>query len=142
MAKFRVNCGNCGQDVLMDVNQTIAYGNQLVWNGSYTCPHCGSQIEIDGGNDLPEEARNAILAEQGTWALSVSETKSHIVQVLKVLREALSLTMEVVATYKERIPGIVLTGTRAEMERLHRLLLAENFESSVQQATPEQRKVG
>jgi DNA-directed RNA polymerase subunit RPC12/RpoP len=131
MAKLEVRCDHCGKDILMDVNQTMAYGDQLVWNGSYLCSYCGSQIEVDGGEDIPEDVRNAILAQQGEWALNVTET-SRIVPILKVLREALHLSLGMIAQCKERMPGIVATGTRAEMERLHLLLLAEHLESSVQ----------
>src|SRR5258706_2780851 len=74
MAKLKTTCYRCGNAIFMNVNQTLAYGNQLVWNGSYICPYCNEQIEEDGYGDLPEDARNAILEEQGTWALDVSET--------------------------------------------------------------------
>ncbi len=113
-------CGSCGRESVAGVGQSTLGG--LRWWLAFRCSACGSMLEADGGEDAPEDIRQAIIAEQGLWALFVEAEGSGKVRVVAALREVLELTMAEAAALKGRLPGRVATGTRAEMEHRRQLL--------------------
>src|SRR6185295_19298205 len=121
MPSLERTCPDCGQKVFWNFGQTIL-GERLGWHASLYCDHCGYALEQDDVGPLPQDLRRIVLAEQGQWALLVEGTNDQTPLFLKSLREALSLSLPQVAQLRKLIPGIVLSGTRAEMERLHIIL--------------------
>lgn len=75
--------------------------------------------------------REIVIAEQGEWALTVEATGGQIVQALKILREALGLSLPETSRLKPLLPGSVVSGTRAEMERLRVILLQHMISAAV-----------
>jgi hypothetical protein len=134
MACLQERCFDCGAAVTVRVGQ-VADRGRLRWWASRSCPECGKALELDGGGDIPEEARRAILEEQGTWALTVSEEGTNVIRVMKVLREALALPLAEVRLLRQRIPDEVITGTAAEVERLRRLLAEEGVSANIEKLT-------
>jgi len=130
MIVIKRSCQSCGKPLNVTVGQEMIDG-RIVWYESYDCPYCGSRTEVDGKDDTPDEIRNALLAEEGEWGLNISENGPQAIQAIKTLREALGLSLSEAQAAKKKIPGIVATGTRAEMERLRYLLSSSNIQSLV-----------
>lgn len=134
MTSIHTACEHCGRDAVVNASQSI-FNERLVWHTSYSCPHCGFQLEEDGFDSPPDEIRRAILADEGEWTLIVHETSSRVILALKVLRKALNLSLDDVAKLRNLIPGSVSNGTRAEMERRRILLSSEQLQASVSKIT-------
>jgi hypothetical protein len=117
----------------MHARQYIAH-NRLVWNGGYHCTHCNNEAEIDGFGHPPDEVRRVILAEEGAWELAIYEPNGRVMQAVKVLRQALALSLKESARLRDRIPGVVITGTYGEMEFLKLLLYEEGIEATIKQS--------
>ncbi|WP_252243961.1 MULTISPECIES: hypothetical protein [unclassified Clostridium] len=128
MTKILKIC-SCGTTSLAEVGQSFING-KLRWYLSFRCPCCGKANEIDGMDDIPIEIRDAILQQEGEWGL-VIEDSSKVSSVLKVLRRELNLSFNEIVRLKKSIPGIVLTGTKIEMERLREALSFNNINSSI-----------
>jgi len=133
MASIRVTCSNCGQFINMHVGQHVVH-NRLVWNGGYHCTHCNNEVEIDGFGHPPDEVRRAILGEEGMWELAMYEPHERVTKAVKVLRQALDLSLQESAGLRDRIPGVVTTGTYVEMEFLKLLLYEEGIEATIKQS--------
>ncbi|HLY26740.1 MAG TPA: hypothetical protein VKQ72_10400, partial [Aggregatilineales bacterium] len=69
--------------------------------------------------------------EQGEWALRVDEKRGRTATVLKILREELSLSVQETAKLKNLIPGIILSGTGTEMERVRLILMRQGITSVI-----------
>ncbi|WP_449416051.1 hypothetical protein [Phormidium nigroviride] len=119
-------CEKCNTPVEIHVGQAISV-RELVWNLSYTCSHCGWQIEEDGTGVPPEELRKAILEAEGEWSLAILETGNSAMLAIKILRETMELSLSEALRLKKMIPGTVVTGTRAEIERLRKILVAKEL---------------
>jgi hypothetical protein len=87
--------------------------------------------ETGGRWARPDEVRIAVLQQEGEWALVLAEPGTRATIALKLLRQALNLSLGEVGELRKRLPGTVVTGTRAEMERLLGILSAEGFHVSV-----------
>src|ERR671930_707789 len=110
-------CPIRGRDSEVSVGDAFLHG-RLVWHALYLCPHCEAPVEEDGFGPAPDEFRRAILAQAGEWRLVVPEPGARAVRVVKVLRQALGLSLADAGALRKCLPGSVATGTRAEMERL------------------------
>jgi hypothetical protein len=114
-------CLDCGGRMDISVGEKLVRG-RILWHCSWHCRSCGSRIEEDGGEPVPEEVRRMILQSNGAWELRITEQPHNLPAVLKRLRETLRLSLLETARLKTRIPGTVFTGTRAEAERLREAL--------------------
>lgn len=112
MASVPHDCARCGRAGAADVGQSASHG--LRWFQSFRCAHCGAATEADGGADAPEDVRAALLAEGGTWELVVGRAP----RVAVALRAVFGLTVAEAVARAGRLPGVVATGTRAELEFL------------------------
>jgi large subunit ribosomal protein L7/L12 len=102
---------------------------RLTWYKSYSCPYCGSQIEEDGNDTTPDEIQKAILEQEGTWVLDIEETGERAILVVKILREALNLSLHDAIKIKKNMPGKAIEGTKTEMNRLKQILERQGFKS-------------
>lgn len=116
----------------MAVGQSIDAKTELIWWGSYICPYCGSQVEIDGKGLPEDEIREAILRAEGKWALSISAQDKDLSKALSVLKNALNLDMPRIAKLKKLIPGEVYVGTKTEVKRLKLLLERQEISSHME----------
>ncbi len=130
-------CQSCERQITASVGQETIDG-RILWYESYSCPYCGYRLEVDGKDDTPDDIREAILAEEGEWALDVLETGPQAILALKVLRDALGLSLNEAKEVKDKMPGIVAVGTQAEMERLRYLLSFRKLQSSVAKVSRKQ----
>ena len=106
-----VACDRCGQPA----SQAFGEGGRG-WYESFHCPSCGQAYEADGFTPAPEEFRQAIIAQEGEWALEATASPS--TTLLKALREQFSLSLGQAQELKKRMPGELRRGTRYEMEKL------------------------
>lgn len=136
MASIQAICQNCGAAVDMQVGQVL-FGGQLEWHETYTCARCGTAIMVDGIGIAPEEVRQAILREEGTWELVVPETGRRALLVLKALRTVFSLSVADAGRLREHLPGAVSSGTHTEMLWLQGLLQDEGLTADVRRADPD-----
>lgn len=136
MALIIKPCWDCKKEIKMYVGQHIfGVDLRLVWHRAYSCSNCGNQIEEDGYDLPPDEIREAILAQEGTWSLNIRDTDSYCANVvIKILREALKLSLFDAIKLKKKIPGKVIEGTKVEVNRLKQLLAKHGFQSSVSKA--------
>ncbi|WP_333387580.1 hypothetical protein [Microcoleus sp. B4-D4] len=123
-------CGNCSKDIQMSVGQSV-FDKKLVWHLSYSCPYCSEAIELDNTDAMPNEMRKEILAKEGTWNLIVLEKEQRATVVIKILREAMSLSLAEAMKLKKKMPGSVFIGTKSETDRLKQLLAAEALKAEI-----------
>lgn len=123
-------CPNCGHKTSWEFGETVV-GERLVWHASSQCDNCGYTLEEDDEGPLPDHLRAIVLTEQGEWRLYVEASEDPKALILKVLRETLALSLSDVATLKEHIPGVVRSGTQAEMEWLRRILARQAINTAV-----------
>src|SRR5437868_6619833 len=92
MAFLRERCPTCGVETDVAVGQAID-GGDLVWHKGYTCPSCGDAREEDGRGQAPGDIRRAILQQDGEWTLVIEEAGTRATTALKLLRQALDLSL-------------------------------------------------
>lgn len=126
-----MECPECLTSGRSNVGQSFAPG-ELVWFQSLSCSRCDQQVEVDGNGLPPEAFRNAIIKKCGQWGLWIDVSGTPKVEVCKIFRRLLSIKMEETVSLKERIPGIVYTGTDVEMRWLS---------SIIEQAAPNNKAV-
>lgn len=134
MASIQDECPNCGAAIRVFVGQAIVSGG-LVWSQGHRCDACGDSIEADGHGQPPAAIVAALLAEEGEWELWVRPVDSEIVRVLRVLREALCLSLPDAARLKGNIPGPVTSGTKKQIDCLAKLLQQEGIDAKAQPRT-------
>jgi hypothetical protein len=108
MPQSMARCDQCGQPV----EQSFGEGG-LGWHASLYCPSCGNRQAADGHLPMPAEFRQIILQDQGEWVLEATMVPS--VEMLKVLREVLHLSLSEVQQLRVQLPGEVARGTKYEM---------------------------
>jgi len=128
MAKISKIC-SCGTTSLAEIGQSFISG-KLRWYLSFKCPCCGKANEVDGMDDIPIEIRDAILQQEGKWGLIIEDTNKTL-SLLAILRKELNLSLNEIARLRKLIPGIVLTGTKIEMERLKEILSFNDISTSI-----------
>ena len=125
MTVLTVACAECESTATVDVGQSFASGT-LMWYESFRCPKCGASEE-DGSGTAPSWLRDAIIESDGYWALDVHTNNENRLHAIKMLHCPFSE----VAGVKDRFPGIVVAGTKTEMEWLKHRLETIDVESSV-----------
>ncbi|NEO87515.1 MAG: hypothetical protein F6J87_25125 [Spirulina sp. SIO3F2] len=121
MATIYESCGQCGREIMMNVGQSV-FDQALMWHVSYCCPYCGEQLEADDRGLPPEDIRSTILAVEGRWQLVVPATGDQKLNTIKVLRARLNLSLNEAIKLKSKMPGVVVIGTKAEVDWLRQAL--------------------
>jgi hypothetical protein len=131
MAKINITCPTCQRDITMNagLNRIRDYLN---WYTSFYCPYCGHAEEADYGDDPPADILQAVLADEGEWALIIQDTGP---LALKILRHALGLSLAEIAEIKNKLPEPIVTGPRGKMEWLQYLLAQEKIQATVIKTT-------
>lgn len=97
------------------------------------CSHCGVVIEADDFGLPPNEIRAEIIELTGRWGLQIMVESSKRLEACKILHAVLNTTMIEVTQMKDRMPGVVYTGTQKEMEWLRCRLMQFGITSKVAQ---------
>lgn len=123
MATAKWNCRACGTEVEVIVGQTVDR-DRLLWHMGYNCPACGDQREEDGFDSAPVDVRIAILEQEGKWGLTLDggQSREEILNALRLLRQALGLSIAETSELKRMLPGPLAVGTKIEIDRLLLLL--------------------
>ncbi|NSB29947.1 hypothetical protein [Clostridium saccharoperbutylacetonicum] len=90
----------------------------------------GKTNEVDGV-DIPPELRNAIINQEGVWGLFINNSENSMSVIFSILRKELNLSLAEIASIRKKVPGVILTGTQIEMERLRGILSSTNMPVSV-----------
>ena len=130
MATYRTACMDCQQTIDVYVGQSV-YDRKLVWHQSYRCPNCGMAIEEDDIGSPPDELRQLILEQEGSWCLQIAEIGDSAIIAAKILRKLMNLSLPDIANVKKKIPGEVTIGTQVEMEWLVKNLRAEGIQAFI-----------
>jgi len=67
----------------------------------------------------------AILQQEGTWDLIMPDGTASKICIVKALRKALNLDLSQAASLLRNIPGVVNSGTEAEMRWLSQFISTE-----------------
>ena len=105
-------CPRCSARDALEVGQAN-YQGTLRWYESVKCHNCGLRSEADGEGFPPEEFRDRLLQNSGRWEVRLDPVKSPAT-VAKVVRTALSLSMQDAAQLLKQLPGSVYVGTEVE----------------------------
>jgi hypothetical protein len=113
MPQQETTCHRCGK------SGQLSFGEGGTgWWESFRCASCDYAYEADGRPPTPAKFRQVILREQGQWSLDAPSMPT--VELLKVLRGVLSLSLKELQQLRSRLPGQICEGTRFEMTRLLR----------------------
>ncbi|MBL8193113.1 MAG: hypothetical protein JNM06_04775 [Blastocatellia bacterium] len=123
-------CDKCKKEISIFIGQ-IAFDGELRWSLSYNCPYCGDCIEMDDVGFPPNHVREALMSLYGKWGLSVNESKEKKVKIISIIRKAFRLSIGEVGKLIKQLPGVILTGTEAEMKWLNYLLEEEGLNAKV-----------
>ena len=134
MAQVVHICNRCKREGIALVSEGISSIKGYVWGMSFSCAYCGSRVEAQGGRPAPPDVRDALISQDGKWALRVTTAGAPRMKAVRALRSALSLSIEDAAKLKASMPGRVAEGTRGEMEYLEWVLSQEEIGASVEQS--------
>jgi hypothetical protein len=134
MVAIASTCGKCRRGVRLSVSQTVQRG-ELRWGTSYQCEFCGTAEESDGVGAAPEDVRRAIIEQDGEWGLTVTDVVV-VPTALRVLRQALALSISETAAIKRGAPGTLVRGTRVEMMRLEAAMRKAGVDARVARCAP------
>ncbi len=88
-------------------------------------------IESDDRGFPPDSIRQHLIASEGRWGLHVDTNGPDRLKICKILHCDLDTTLEEVKRMKDRMPGVVYTGTRVEAEWMRHRLDDFGFSASV-----------
>lgn len=129
MAQVAHRCSVCQREGHALVASRTFSESGPKWSMSFSCSFCGNQTEADGGQGIPDDIRQALLADEGIWALHVNATGSQKTRAVKVIRSVRAVPVPGAARLLATIPGIPVVGTRTEVEYVKHLLELEGISS-------------
>lgn len=130
MATARIPCIDCQKNIDVYVGQSID-DRKLVWHQSSRCHHCGMAMEEDGIGNIPDELRQLILEQEGSWCLQITEIEERAIIAAKILRKLMNLSLPEITKIQKKIPGEVIIGTHVEMKWLVKNLRAEGLQAFI-----------
>ncbi len=92
-------------------------------------------MEADDDGFPPDPIRQHLIATGGCWALHVDVDGPDRLKACKVLHCDLGTMLEEVKRMRDRMPGVVYTGTTTEVEWLRHRVAEFGFPASVHPAT-------
>ncbi len=123
-------CDNCNKIININIQQTVI-NKRLRWSISSVCPFCSTAIESDDIGFPPDDIRKIILAEEGKYQLLIKQPKFNKVKTVKVLRDALEMSITEASNILKLLPQPIIDGTKMEMIYLQKLLELEGIEAEV-----------
>ncbi len=113
-------CPRCGATGAVGIGQSCVHG-ELRWYESTKCKQCGLHSEADGFGFPPEEIRNWLIKNEGTWLVKIDDVKS-TVNAAKVLRRALLIDVKMALSLLRSESKVIYSGTKGESLWLQKLL--------------------
>ncbi|MBV6621402.1 MAG: hypothetical protein KI793_00345 [Rivularia sp. (in: Bacteria)] len=130
MVETKDYCSNCNNIINISIQQTVI-NRCLRWSISSQCPFCNSMIESDDIGFPPDDIRRIILAEEGEYQLLIKQSELNKVKAVKVLRDALEISITKASTILKLFPKPIVDGTKIEMFYLQKLLECEGIRAEV-----------
>lgn len=79
----------------------------------------------------PDEVRSFILRAEGEWHLLIEESQLNKVAAMKILRQALGISLTETQRLLKCFPDSSIKGTQTEMEWLKQLLATKEIQATV-----------
>ena len=117
MPIIHTTCSECSGQLEISFGSRCFKG-QLTWSASYYCKDCDYAVEEDAWDMIPEDYRELELQHDGVWSILFLHSSYSKITALKIIRQCLDLSMPEITCIKKQLPGPVLTGTQAEMDRI------------------------
>lgn len=92
MPQIQGHCVDCQGEIKLQIGQAVINHAQRL-HTSYICLFCGAAVEADDIGFPPDEIRQLILSEEGERYLVIEESESKRVAAVKILRQALDLSL-------------------------------------------------
>lgn len=113
MVNLLLPCPNCNNQANVRLGQVGRKGG-LAWFRSWSCDNCGFRLE-ENGDEIPDEIREILINEEGSWALIIEET-SKGASAFKILKDVMGLSLQDVAKLRKDESGCAFTGTKVEVD--------------------------
>jgi hypothetical protein len=121
-----IPCEHCG------ATATVVTGERpdsFGWYANALCPACRGGYNEDSWYHASEvfapgrvdKFRDRVIAAEGEWALVLASAVS--IELLKAFRSLLQLSLVELMALKKQLPGVLVRGTKTELEILRALLL-------------------
>ena len=133
MIKINGLCPHCGSGLKIQCGQVDRL-EAVYWYRSWNCAQCNFQLEEDG-DETPEETREALLVNEGTWMI-ILDKGSKNATAYKLVKTVLKLTMQEVLKLKNDPIDMIYKGTKVEVEHFQRKLSDADLLSSIVPCTP------
>lgn len=130
MVYFWEQCNSCKNRIKKSVGETTV-DNYLRWYVAYKCPFCGESVEMDDVGLPPDHIRNLLIDAEGKWGLNVKVGLEKKTKLISILRQVLNLSLVDAGKITKLIPGIIIRGSKTEMEWLQKILMSEGLEVAV-----------
>jgi len=130
MVETRDYCSDCNNIINLNIYQTVINHN-LKWSISYFCSFCNTAIESDDIGFPPDDIRRIILAEEGEYKLLIKHSKINKIKAVKVLRDALVISITEAFNILKIFPQSIVNGTKMEMIYLQNIFENEGIEAEV-----------
>lgn len=121
-------CPDCNKQANVKLGQ-VGRRDSLAWFRSWNCKNCGFNLE-EGGDEIPNEFREILITEEGSWALIISEALKGA-SAFKTLKDVIGLSLQDVAKLRKDESGCVYIGTKAEADFYQRQCGQMGLELSV-----------
>lgn len=123
MPTYVDQCPDCNSAMKVSFGETII-GDSLRWYISSNCSNCDFAEEVDGGDQLPDDLRDSVIALEGLWQLTLISLGDDPVETMKALKHVLKLSYRDVSALKVNLSTVIYTGTKTEMQFVRYKLLA------------------
>jgi hypothetical protein len=129
MALTTVRCPECSGIVEVAFASRFL-DERLIWSASHRCRRCPYELEQDE-DGIPDEWRERELRLDGLWGVRIISPEYSESTVLRTLQTYAGLTDSDIDSIPDELPGSILAGTWAEMERICHFLAKDGIESEV-----------
>lgn len=131
MGVYNYQCSDCGGEV--EVGFGDRYNGRLIWSASHHCQQCGMWMEEDGWGKLPDYLYAIEIAQDGTWAVQLQNSKDRVL-LFRAMREVLDISMSKVRAMIKDNLKIVAIGTRTEAEFVREVLKSYGVNANIVRA--------
>ena len=104
MPQIASYCSSCHQQIKMEVGQAVIALH-------LRCSYCQTAVEMDDSGFPPDEVRNIILSGEGKWEQVIKRSHLNKVAAIKILRQALDLSLAEAGRLLKNFPNSLISGT-------------------------------
>jgi hypothetical protein len=135
-AKLVGNCQTCGSPCEGWAVQ-LTRDNRLRWELDWDCGACGTVSHDGDWGPSPDELREKLLSQHGSYCLRLEDSRLHGGEILKVFRQALRVSLTEAQQAARTLRRDGYEGTLVEAELLRDQLQQEGIPSAVVRVAPD-----